>query len=67
MMSPRAADDFTTIRARLRELRGDRPRLLSETESGSEFAVKPDQGARTGEIQPEGHRLSHPVRQRLFE
>ena len=63
MMSPRAADDFTTIRARLKELRGDRSRLLSETESGSEFGAKPDQGARTSETEPEGHR---PVRQRLL-
>ena len=66
MMSPRAADDFSTIRARLKELRHERAPQSSETEGGAVLGPKPDQNARMSEIEPESHRLPRPVRQKLF-
>jgi hypothetical protein len=62
MISPRAADDFTTIRARLEELRRERAPISSETESDSVIGPRP-YGA---EMEPEGHRLPRSVRQKLF-
>jgi hypothetical protein len=66
MISPRAADDFSTIRARLKELRQERASQSSETADGSVFGAKPNQSARMSEIEPESHRVPRPVRQKLF-
>ncbi len=65
-MPPRAADDFSTIRARLKELRRERPPPLSEAEGGSLSSPTPNQSARKSETEPEGHRLPRAVRQKLF-
>jgi hypothetical protein len=66
MIPPRAADDFSTIRARLKELRHERAPQSSETEDCAVLSPKPNQGARMSETEPEGHRLSRPARQKLF-
>jgi hypothetical protein len=66
MMSPRAADDFSTIRARLKELRHKRAPQSSETQDGAVLGPKPNQSARMNGIEPESHRLPRPVRQKLF-
>ncbi len=67
MISPRAADDFSTIRARLKELRHERAAQSSEMGDGSLFGPKPTQSARMSEIEPESDHLPRPVRQKLFE
>jgi hypothetical protein len=66
MMPPRAADDFSTIRARLKELRHERPPQSSETEDGAVLGSKPNQGARKSETAPGSDRLPRSVRQKLF-
>lgn len=63
MISPRAAHDFTTIRARLDELRRERadasPERMDEPSVSSSMPYH-----RKGS--PEGSRPSHPIRQKLL-
>jgi hypothetical protein len=66
MISPRAADDFAIIRARLEELRRERARAASETGDWSGTGPRPYYRARNGETEPEGHRPPRPVYQKLF-
>jgi hypothetical protein len=62
----RAADDFSTIRARLKELRRERTLQSSDTEDGAVLGPRTYQGSTESETEPESHRLARPVRQRLF-
>jgi hypothetical protein len=66
MTSPRAADDFATIRARLKELRRERADALPEGGDRTEMDPRPHPGGRSRETEPEDHHLPHPVRQRRF-
>jgi hypothetical protein len=65
MSSPRAADDFMTIRARLEELR--RERAEASPEAADDPSVTGTRPYRRGyEAEPEGHRLSQAIRQKRF-
>jgi hypothetical protein len=66
MISPRAADDFTIIRARLEELRRERARAASETGDRSESGPRPYYRTRNSETEPEVHRPPRSVHQKLF-
>lgn len=56
MISPRAADDFAIIRARLEELRRQRARAAPKTRDRPESGPKSYDRAQNGETGPEGHR-----------
>jgi hypothetical protein len=66
MISPRAADDFAVIRARLEELRRERARAVPETGDRSESGPGPYYRARNSETEPEGYRPPRSVHQKLF-
>ncbi len=66
MISPRAAEDFAIIRARLEELRRERARAAPETGDRSENGPRPYYRTRNGETEPEGDRPPRSVHQKLF-
>lgn len=66
MTQPYAADDFAIIRARLEELRREQAGVSSETGHRSEMGPKPYRGVRSGEAEPEGHRVPRSVSQKLL-
>jgi len=63
MTSPRAADDFSAIRARMDELHRERTRALPETAGRSETDLR---SSTSSEPEREGRRLPRRIRQRLF-
>ena len=67
MISPRAAEDFAIIRARLEELRRERAAQAAPgTGDRSESGSRPYYRARNSETEPEGHRPPRSVHQKLF-
>ena len=66
MISPRAADDFAIIRARLEELRRERARAAPETGDRSESDPRPYYRGWKSETETKGRRPPRAVLQKLL-